>query len=84
MDTKPFSQKVYPKFPKHGLSFLTEQLGLAKSKHRALADCIATKELYDNLKKFRLFAKTSWNYPGLYILNIKTYSHEYLFAGDRI
>ena len=52
MDTMPFSRKVYPNFPNHGLSFLTEQLGLAKNEHRALADCIATKELYDNLKNY--------------------------------
>lgn len=52
MDTMPFSRKIYPHFPTHKLSYLTEKLGLSNNEHRALADCVATKELYDNLKLY--------------------------------
>ncbi|MBQ8708221.1 MAG: 3'-5' exonuclease [Succinivibrionaceae bacterium] len=52
MDTLHLSRKVYPDFISHKLPFLTDQLGLSKSEHRALADCVATKELYDNLKNW--------------------------------
>lgn len=51
MDTLQFSRKVYPELEHHRLSDMTEYLGLSSNEHRALADCISTKELYDAIKK---------------------------------
>ena len=50
MDTMQFARKVYPELDHHRLSDLTEYLGLSNNEHRAIADCIATKELYDAVK----------------------------------
>ena len=50
MDTMQFARKVYPKLQHHRLSDLTEYLGLSNNEHRSIADCIATKELYDAVK----------------------------------
>lgn len=50
MDTLPFSKKVFPELERHRLTDLVQHLGLANNEHRALADCIATKELYDAIK----------------------------------
>ena len=50
MDTLQFARKVYPELKHHGLSDLTEYLGLSNNEHRSIADCIATKELYDAVK----------------------------------
>ncbi len=50
MDTMQFARKVYPELGHHRLSDLTEYLGLSNNEHRSVADCIATKELYDNIK----------------------------------
>lgn len=50
MDTMQFARKVYPELKHHRLSDLVEYLGLHNSEHRAIADCIATKELYDSIK----------------------------------
>lgn len=52
MDTLQFSRKIYPKLKHHRLSDLTEYLGLSSNEHRSIADCIATKELYDAEKSF--------------------------------
>lgn len=50
MDTMQFARKVYPELEHHRLSDLTEYLGLTNNEHRTIADCIATKELYDAVK----------------------------------
>ena len=50
MDTMQFARKVYPELEHHRLSDLTHYLGLSNNEHRAIADCIATKELYDAIK----------------------------------
>lgn len=50
MDTMQFARKVYPELDHHRLSDLTEYLGLSNNEHRSIADCIATKELYDAIK----------------------------------
>lgn len=50
MDTMQFARKVYPELDHHRLSDLTEYLNLSNNEHRALSDCVATKELYDNVK----------------------------------
>ncbi|MFP1703606.1 exonuclease domain-containing protein [Gardnerella vaginalis] len=50
MDTMQFARKLYPELKHHRLSDLTDYLGLHNNEHRALADCIATKELYDAVK----------------------------------
>lgn len=50
MDTLQFARKLYPELKRHRLSDLTDYLGLHNNEHRALADCIATKELYDAVK----------------------------------
>ncbi|MFU0514542.1 exonuclease [Gardnerella sp. DNF01162] len=50
MDTMQFARKLYPELKHHRLSNLTDYLGLHNNEHRALADCIATKELYDAVK----------------------------------
>lgn len=50
MDTLQFARKVYPELKHHRLSDLTEYLGLSNNEHRSIADCIATKELYDTVK----------------------------------
>lgn len=50
MDTMQFARKVYTELKHHRLSDLVEYLGLHNNEHRAIADCIATKELYDSIK----------------------------------
>lgn len=50
MDTMQFARKVYPELSRHRLSDLTAYLHLTNNEHRALADCISTKELYDAIK----------------------------------
>lgn len=50
MDTMQFARKVYPELKHHRLSDLVEYLGLHNNEHRAIAGCIATKELYDSIK----------------------------------
>ena len=50
MDTMQFARKLYPELKHYSLSDLTDYLGLHNNEHRALADCIATKELYDAVK----------------------------------
>lgn len=51
MDTVQFSRKIYPELKHHRLSDMTEYLKLSNNEHRALADCISTKELYDKIKQ---------------------------------
>ena len=51
MDTCQFCRKVYPELEHHRLSDMTEYLKISTNEHRALADCISTKELYDCIKK---------------------------------
>ena len=51
MDTMQFARKVYPEFTHHRLTDLTKYLKLSNNEHRTIADCIATKELYDTIKK---------------------------------
>lgn len=50
MDTVQFSRKVYPQLKHHRLTDMVEFLNLTNNEHRALADCIATYELYEHLK----------------------------------
>ena len=50
MDTMQFARKLYPVLKHHRLSDLTDYLGLHNNEHRALSDCISTKELYDAVK----------------------------------
>lgn len=50
MDTMQFARKLYPELKHHRLSDVTDYLGLHNNEHRALSDCITTKELYDALK----------------------------------
>ncbi len=47
MDTMQFARKLYPNLKHHRLSDMTEYLDLSNNEHRAVADCISTKELYD-------------------------------------
>jgi len=51
MDTYQFSRKVFPNLNSHRLTYLSRHFNLTNSEHRALSDCIATKELYDLIKK---------------------------------
>ena len=50
MDTMQFARKLYPELKHHRLSDLTKYLSLSNNAHRSIADCIATKELYDSEK----------------------------------
>ncbi len=50
MDTMQFARKLYPELSTHSLTNLVNYLSLSNNEHRALADCIATKELYDVIK----------------------------------
>ena len=51
VDTLRLARKAYPQLPKHGLSYLVENIPLQnKNNHRALSDCIATYELYNKCK----------------------------------
>lgn len=50
MDTMQFARKLYPELKHHRLSDLTDYLGLHNNEHRALLDCVSTKELYDAAK----------------------------------
>lgn len=50
MDTMQFARKLYPELKHHRLSDLTDYLDLHNNEHRALSDCISTKELYDAVK----------------------------------
>ena len=50
MDTMQFAKKLFPELNHHRLSDLTSYLGLSNNEHRSIADCIATKELYDSIK----------------------------------
>ena len=50
IDTMQFARKLYPEMEHHRLSDLCSYLNLSNSAHRSIADCIATKELYDSIK----------------------------------
>nr|WP_264182625.1 3'-5' exonuclease [Bifidobacterium pseudocatenulatum] len=50
MDTMQFAIKLYPDLPHHWLSDLSEYLNLTNNEHRAIADCVATMELYEAMK----------------------------------
>ncbi|MGY3776026.1 BRCT domain-containing protein [Helcococcus sueciensis] len=50
MDTVQFARKLYPELKHHRLSDLSEYLKISTNKHRSIADCVATKELYDKIK----------------------------------
>ena len=50
MDTLQFARKLYPELKHHRLKDLSDYLKISKNKHRAMADCITTKELYDQIK----------------------------------
>ena len=50
MDTMQFARKLYPELEHHRLIDSCKYLNLSNSAHRSIADCIATKELYDTIK----------------------------------
>lgn len=50
MDTMQFARKLYPELSHHRLSDLSEYLHLTNNEHRAIADCVTTKELYETMK----------------------------------
>lgn len=50
MDTMQFARKLFPELKHHRLRDLTEYLNLHNNEHRAISDCVATKELYDSIK----------------------------------
>ena len=92
MDTMHFARKVYPSLESHSLAFLSEYLGLSRSTHRALADCIATKDLYDNLKAYmvenNLKISDLWKVNKFDISSIKTQTDDFevdnLFFGKHV
>lgn len=49
INTLPLSRRAFPNIDKHTLKALSEQLSLSPPSHRAEADCIATKHLYDKI-----------------------------------
>ena len=51
MDTLQFSRKLYPELDHHRLSDMVSFLNLSNNEHRALSDCISTKQLYDKIKE---------------------------------
>lgn len=51
IDTLLLSRKYYPEMKHHRLSDMARYLNLSVNTHRSLADCITTKELYDNIKR---------------------------------
>lgn len=51
IDTVWLSKNTYPELKRYRLSDLTNYLGIYTNTHRAIDDCIATKELYDDIKK---------------------------------
>lgn len=51
MDTLQFARKVFTNLKNHKLTTLVKNFNLSKNEHRALADCISTKQLYDLIKK---------------------------------
>lgn len=51
IDTYEFARKLFPELKHHRLKDLTKYLNLSNNEHRALADCISTKELYDSIKQ---------------------------------
>ena len=50
-DTMHLARKVFPDIKNHKLETLTDYLNLSQNEHRSLADCTATFELYERLKK---------------------------------
>lgn len=50
IDTKQFAKKLYPQLSHHRLSDLVAYLALSNNEHRAMADSIATFELYETMK----------------------------------
>lgn len=75
VDTLQFSRKLYPELNHHRLSDLTEYLNLNNNEHRALSDCISTKDLYDTIKKTmeekQLTIKDLWVDPNKRKIDIK-------------
>lgn len=51
VDTLYLSRKAYPQLKHHRLSDMVQFLHLSQNEHRALADCIATYELYEHIKR---------------------------------
>lgn len=69
IDTCQLAKKVYPQFPTHSLTILSQQLNLPIGGHRALNDCKTTKALLDSI---------------LDEMNQKSLSVEHLFSAKRI
>lgn len=50
MDTYPLAKITFNDMYNYKLSTLCKELGIAQSTHRAEADCLSTKQLYDKIK----------------------------------
>lgn len=50
-DTLQFSRKVFPELKHHRLKDMKIHLDLSFNSHRSLEDCLATKALYDSIKR---------------------------------
>lgn len=56
IDTYPLAKITFNDMYNYKLSTLCKELGITQPKHRAKADCISTKELYDKIKQRQTFA----------------------------
>lgn len=50
-DTVQFCRKLYPDLKRHTLSHMTQYLHLSSNSHRAMADVLATYELYERIQQ---------------------------------
>lgn len=50
IDTLQFCRKLYPQLKHHRLTDMSNFLKLSNNEHRALSDCLTTKQLYDEIK----------------------------------
>lgn len=80
-DTLPLSRKLFPELKKYKLETLTDFFGLSKNEHRALADCNATFELYERLK--REIQDRNTTIESLYKKNVKSWDPTNYFQSDR-
>lgn len=65
MDTLQFSRKLYPELKQHRLVDMVTYLNLSNDKHRALSDCLSTKQLYDCIKQ-KMF-DNSWEINDIFV-----------------
>ncbi len=57
IDTLYYSRILFPELSHHSLSDMVKYLNLSHNEHRAMADCIATYELYEYCKKKKRYIK---------------------------